>query len=391
MKRLALVVVALALACKSGAPPPVEEDAAPRGLGALDGATKITLRDVTGVAGSEHDLVLELVRDGAEVAWTAKLTDRAFTFGEPSPIASVGTGDAGATCTCAVKDSCACEGTGAEVLRKSGRIPVATFDALLAAWSKATFGPSALDGAGRDERAHATITLAAGSEPIHVVREASGRPWRSAGRALDQRPEIEMAWMRVLDAVGARGWVAALHPLPIVLAPKELAAVAKADRLELDHVSAPRADRSGAALQIVLERAGKSFAWHGKSGTATPVLFSAVPDRRVTHLLPQCFCPVDEASCCGATLEKRAGTVPSALVDALLADLAQHTLGTGTLGGFSPGAHDESHLAVMLDGTTLHFTRTTAWALEGRALAEPKTPSSLDEKWSALVRALSAP
>ncbi len=378
---------ALAVHCKSSTPPP-EEDAAPKKLAALEGATKVTVRDVASVAGEEHDLVVELVRDGAEIAWTAKLTERPYAFGEPSPVASVGTGDAGAACTCPVKDACACEATsGVEVQKKSGRIPAAAFDAWLAALGKATFTPAPLDDSARDERAHATVTLPSG-DPVHVVREASGRAWRSGGRDLDQRSELDVAWMRLLDALGARGWVAALHPLPIVLAPKAQPDVAKADTLELDDCTGTT------SVQVALERKGATFAWHGKLGPAPHLLLSAVPDRFATHRVAQCFCGVDDACACAPTVAKRSGTVPAALVDALLTDLARRGMATGTLGGFMPGADDEAHLAVTVGATVLHFTRVGVWAVNGRSLAGsgPKDDqTALEAKWTALLRALTAP
>ena len=172
MRRLALVLLVLvAVACKSAAPAPAVDAGIAKPN--VAGTRTITLRQTSNAPGGPHDLVLELSREGADVKWVAKLTDRANAFGEPEP--------GGATaCTCPVASGCACEDArGGEVVRKSGTVGPEAFDGFVSQLGMTAFGdaeagtPDAVEG-------HVHVALA-GATTRHLRRENEAGAWRFDG------------------------------------------------------------------------------------------------------------------------------------------------------------------------------------------------------------------
>lgn len=399
-----VVVVAAIAACKSSAAVDAGvADAAPK-LPSVAGTTKLVLRDVSSAPGNEHDVVVELARDGAEIAWTAKLTDKGYALGDPSPDATLPMNDEKpASCTCPVRDVCACESPRAgETITKSGRMPADAFDAFVALVGKAE-SAAPVSGDTTDGRVHVALTVPGATAPVHVSRVNGAASWTLDGVAIDHKAMLDAAWTRLLDAMGERAWVAALHPLPPMVTPRGWADLAKADALEIEDDG--RVDTTSWSVQIRLERKGATFAWRGKFSKAANALGSSVIDRYVQRRAPACFCGVDASCACEAEKapEKRSGTVPAAVVEAFLGELAKRTLGSNELGGWpAPWTEDspEGHVIAWLPGEAqpLHLAYldpAETWGVNGRALAPDaaaKGPKHVTSgAYHALLAAVGAP
>lgn len=376
-----LVAIVLLAACKSSAPAdagPV--DAAPK-LALVAGATKLVLRDVSSSHGSEHDVVVELTRDGTEVTWVAKLTDRGYALGDPAPDPTLLMNDEKpASCVCPVRDVCTCESPrGGETIRKSGKIPVDAFDAFLVQVGKAE-SAAPIAGDTTDGRVHVALTVPGAAAPVHLSRGNEAASWTLDGIAIDHKAMIDAAWTRLLDAIGERAWIAALHPLPPMVNPHGWADLAKADAIEIEDDG--KIGATSWSVQLRLERKGAAFAWRGKFSTKPNALGTSVIDRYAQHRTPVCFCSVDATCPCEAEQapERKAGTVPAAVVEAFLGDLAKRSLGSYELGGWpSPWTEDspEGHVIVWLAGESapLHLAYLDpkeSWGVNGRALDEGK-------------------
>lgn len=376
MIRRLLLLAAVCAACKSSAPADAGTEAAAPPP-SVAGATALVVHDVSRAPGAEHDVVIELTRSGAEIAWVAKLTDRANAFGEPEPDGTLV--DGGAPCTCPVRDACACEDLhGAELIRKSGTIPPAAFDAFLTAIEKSNWAPDVVGDDGPDGRVHVAVRMPAG-KAIHLERPNDARAWRVMGQALGQKSLTDNAWQRLLDAMGARAWIAALYPLPAVITPRGFAELAKVDALEIDDVRLPDDGGTGWSIQARLERSGAAFTWRGKVAKTGASLVTSAPDRAVTHDRPLCVCGIDERCACEGAVEAKSGTIPAKVVDAFLALVSKHELGASTLSGWSGDLtrSAEAHVVLWPAGASpIHLSRLTSdrvWGVNGRTLApEPK-------------------
>lgn len=393
-----LVLVAALVACKSTAAVDAGVvDAAPK-VPSVAGATKLVLRDVSSSHGSEHDVVVELAKDGAEVAWVAKLTDRGYALGDPSPDpALLMSNEKVEACVCPVRDACPCEAPrGGEAIRKSGKIPADAFDAFVAQVGKAESAPP-IDGDTTDGRVHVALTVPGAAGPVHLSRPNEAASWTLDGIAVDHKALIDAALTRLLDALGERAWVAAIHPLPPMVTPHGWADLAKATALEIEDDG--RAGEASWSIQVRLERKGAGFEWRGKFSKRANALGSSTLDRYVDHRTPACVCSVDAICPCEAekTPERRTGTVPAALVEAFLGDLAKRSLGSAVLGGWpSPGTEDspEGHVIVWVPGepAPLHLSYVdpkVVWGVNGRQLDEPKDAKR--GAYLALLGALGAP
>lgn len=395
MKRLLVAIVLATVACKSSSSADAGAvDAAPN-LPSVAGANQLVFREVSSSAGTEHDVVVDLTRDGAEIAWVAKLTDKGYALGDPAPDpALVMNDEKPASCVCPVRDACPCERPrGGETIRKTGRIPADAFDAFLALVGKAESAPP-IPGDTTDGRIHVAVMVPGASGPVHLSRGNEAASWTLDGIAIDHKAMIDAAWMRLLDAIGERAWVAALHPLPPMVNPRGWAGLAKADAIEIEDDG--KLDKTTWSVQLRLERKGDSFAWRGKFSTKLGALGTSVLDRYVQHRTPVCFCSVDATCSCEAEQapERRSGIVPAAVVDAFLGDMAKRSLGSQELGGWpTPWTDDspEGHVIVWLPGeaSPLHLAYLDpkeSWGVNGRALDAGKGTKSA--AYAALLRSL---
>ncbi|CAN5461843.1 hypothetical protein BH09MYX1_BH09MYX1_42770 [soil metagenome] len=343
------------------------------------GATKITLHAVSDSGDHPSDLVIELTPDATGFSYVAKLTDRANALGEPiadpSPI-----DDAGASaCVCAVSESCACESLrGGEVIRKSGHENGEPLERFLGELGKADYSATPLEPLTPGVRAHVVVTIPTGP-PIHLRHDAAERPWMVDGKSVDHQAFVDAAWTRLLDSMGARGWLAALSPLPVAVAPRAYSDLAKSDLVEID--DARSADPIW-SVQLRLERKGQNFAWRGKLSHRANALGTSAPDRFWAPPRPTCFCAVDETCACetDATPDQRSGTVPATVVEAFLGNLAKRELGAAVVGALlarEPSTAD-SHVVVWppAGAPPIHLAAvdpSRTWGVNGRVLASDPT------------------
>jgi hypothetical protein len=304
-------------------------------------ATLVELRDSTDTEGERHDVVLRLEREGAEFAWTAKVSRFDASLGERVPDTFLRRGAYDKPCACEVESRCPCESYGTwppEV--KRGRVASSVVDALLAACAGQPLAPPEADAGTRHgtmPRRHVSAWAATTGEVRHFSSSQGDATWLANGQPLaSDGAAIDAAFGKLLTEVGVPTWVSTLNYTSPMTLPPGFSELDKAQILEVND----QWNGLGRTHHVFLrlERKGAGFAWKAKVASYAGSLGERVPDPYTppdrNHSEAPCLCGVEDKCECEQVrdVKKKSGTVAAAPVEAFLAAVATHDVDTSHTG-----------------------------------------------------------
>jgi hypothetical protein len=207
-----------------GAPPVT---ALPAGFADLPKATVLEIKDEWNGMGQTHDLFARLERlPAGKFAVRAKIVSYAGSLGERVADPTSPRSKWGEPCPCAIEQTCRCEASGAQPLRKHATVDAAPIDTFLRAVAHAGLDPKQDYRTGMTHtddypKAHVLVVVPAAPDAIHLSLLDNQRHWRVDGAFLgadpedhagDHQPEtwqksINVPYQTMLDALGLHAWM----------------------------------------------------------------------------------------------------------------------------------------------------------------------------------------